>query len=632
MIDNMNKSTYTAEKITVMKGLEGVQARPSMYVGDTGFRGLHHLIWEVVDNSIDESLAGFCSEIKVSINKDGSVTVEDNGRGIPVDMHPTEKRPAVEVVLTVLHAGGKFNKESYRVSGGLHGVGVSVTNALSKQLIIEIRRDGKVYKQNYAYGDPVSKLEEIGVTDKTGTKITFLPDEKIFSVVNFDFETVNRRLRELAFLNKGLKIVLADENEGKETVYQYEGGIKSFVEYLNKTKEKIGDIIYFNKEKDNVIIEIALQFVSNDYNEYVFSFVNNINTVEHGTHYTGFCTALTRVINNYIKKHKIADVSLTGGDTREGLTGIISLKVPEPQFEGQTKTKLGNSEIKGIVDSLFTDFLHNYFEEHPAVAKLIIGKCVNAAQAREAARKARELVRRKSVLDGFSLPGKLADCSEKDPSKCEIFCVEGDSAGGSAKMARDRNIQAILPLRGKVLNVEKARLDKIFKNQEIINIITALGTSMSDEFDISKLIYAKIIIMGDSDVDGAHIACLLLTFFYRHMPQLIENGNLYIAQAPLYKVTKGKKKQYVLNDENLKILLEQIGSDVEIQRFKGLGEMNPEQLWEPTMNPETRTLKQITIEDAVEADRMFSILMGDEVEPRREFIMANAKFVKNLDV
>jgi len=632
MTDNMNKSTYTAEKITVMKGLEGVKARPSMYIGDTGFRGLHHLIWEVVDNSIDEALAGFCNEIKIYLNKDGSVTVEDNGRGIPVDMHPTEKRPAVEVVLTVLHAGGKFNKESYRVSGGLHGVGVSVTNALSKQLIIEIRRDGKVYKQNYAYGDPVSKLEEIGVTDKTGTKITFLPDEKIFSVVNFDFDTVNRRLRELAFLNKGLKIVLADENEGKETVYQYEGGIKSFVEYLNKTKEKIGDIIYFNKEKDNVIIEIALQFVSNDYNEYVFSFVNNINTVEHGTHYTGFCTALTRVINNYIKKHKIADISLTGGDTREGLTGIISLKVPEPQFEGQTKTKLGNSEVKGLVDSLFTDFLHNYFEEHPAVAKLIIGKCVNAAQAREAARKARELVRRKSVLDGFSLPGKLADCSEKDPSKCELFLVEGDSAGGSAKMARDRNIQAILPLRGKILNVEKARLDKIFKNQEIINMITASGTGISDEFDISKLRYHKIIILTDSDVDGSHISCLLLTFFYRHMPQLIENGNLFIAQAPLYRVTKGKQKYYVLNDENLEKLFSEIGKDVEIQRFKGLGEMNPEQLWETTMNPETRTLKQITIEDAVEADRMFSILMGDEVEPRREFIMANAKFVKNLDV
>jgi len=627
-----NKNNYKAENITVLKGLEGIKQRPSMYIGDTGFRGLHHLIWEVVDNSIDEALAGFCSEIKVVLNKDGSVSVEDNGRGIPVDIHPTEKRPAVEVVLTMLHAGGKFNKESYRVSGGLHGVGVSVTNALSKRLDVEIKRDGKTFKQNYAYGNPISKLEEIGVSDKTGTRITFLPDEKVFSTVEFDFEIVNRRLRELAFLNKGLKIILVDDKNEKEIVYQYEGGIKSFVEYLNKSKEKIGDIIHFSKEKDNIIIEIAMQFVSKDYNESVFSFVNNINTVEHGTHYTGFCTALTRVINNYIKKHKIADVSLTGGDTREGLTGIISLKVPEPQFEGQTKTKLGNSEIKGIVDSLFTDFLHNYFEEHPAVAKLIIGKCVNAAQAREAARKARELVRRKSVLDGFSLPGKLADCSEKDPSKCELFLVEGDSAGGSAKMARDRNIQAILPLRGKILNVEKARLDKIFKNQEIINIITALGTGISDEFDISKLRYGKIIIMGDSDVDGAHIACLLLTFFYRHMPQLIENGNLYIAQAPLYKVNKGKQKHYVLNDENLKILLEQIGGDVEIQRFKGLGEMNPEQLWETTMNPETRTLKQITIEDAVEADRMFSILMGDEVEPRREFIMANAKFVKNLDV
>jgi len=632
MTEKNDKIGYTAESISVMKGLEGVKARPSMYIGDTSVRGLHHLLWEVVDNGIDEALAGFCNEIRVFLNKGGSVTVEDNGRGIPVDMHPTEKRPAVEVVLTMLHAGGKFNKESYRVSGGLHGVGVSVTNALSRRLYIEIRRDGKVFKQNYAYGNPISKVEEIGITDRTGTKITFWPDEKIFSVVKFDFEIVNRRLRELAFLNRNLKIILADENDGKEIVYQYEGGIKSFVEYLNKTKEKIGDIVYFNKEKDNIIIEVAMQYVANDYNESVFSFVNNINTVEHGTHYTGFCTALTRVINNYIKKHKIADVSLTGGDTREGLTAIISLKVPEPQFEGQTKTKLGNSEIKGLVDSMFTDFLHGYFDENPSFAKSIIGKCVNAANAREAARKARELVRRKNVLDGFSLPGKLADCQEKDPSKCELFLVEGDSAAGTGISARDRKFQAILPLKGKILNVEKARLDKIFKNEEITNLITAIGTGFGDEFDINKLRYGKIIILCDADSDGNHISCLLLTFFYRHMPILIENGNLFIAQPPLFKVIKGKTYSYARDENMLNEAVKQFNGEVIIQRFKGLGEMDTNELHETVMDIDKRILKQITIEDAVEADNTFRMLMGDEVEPRREFIMANAKFVKNLDV
>ena len=632
MTEKNDKIGYTAESISVMKGLEGVKARPSMYIGDTSVRGLHHLLWEVVDNGIDEALAGFCNEIRVFLNKGGSVTVEDNGRGIPVDMHPTEKRPAVEVVLTMLHAGGKFNKESYRVSGGLHGVGVSVTNALSRRLYIEIRRDGKVFKQNYAYGNPISKVEEIGITDRTGTKITFWPDEKIFSVVKFDFEIVNRRLRELAFLNRNLKIILADENDGKEIVYQYEGGIKSFVEYLNKTKEKIGDIVYFNKEKDNIIIEVAMQYVANDYNESVFSFVNNINTVEHGTHYTGFCTALTRVINNYIKKHKIADVSLTGGDTREGLTAIISLKVPEPQFEGQTKTKLGNSEIKGLVDSMFTDFLHGYFDENPSFAKSIIGKCVNAANAREAARKARELVRRKNVLDGFSLPGKLADCQEKDPSKCELFLVEGDSAAGTGISARDRKFQAILPLKGKILNVEKARLDKIFKNEEITNLITAIGTGFGDEFDINKLRYGKIIILCDADSDGNHISCLLLTFFYRHMPILIENGNLFIAQPPLFKVIKGKTYSYARDENMLNEAVKQFNGEVIIQRFKGLGEMDTNELHETVMDIDKRILKQIIIEDAVEADNTFRMLMGDEVEPRREFIMANAKFVKNLDV
>lgn len=623
---------YTAEDITVLKGLEGIKKRPSMYVGDTGVRGLHHLVWEAVDNAIDENLAGFCTEITVILEKDGSCAVTDNGRGIPVDIHPIEKRPAVEVVLTTLHAGGKFNKSIYRVSGGLHGVGISVTNALSKKLDVEVRRDGKVFRQSYSYGDPVSKLENIGVTDETGTKIIFCPDEKIFSTVDFDFEIINRRLRELAFLNKGLKIILVDERVDRKVDYRYEGGIKSFVEFLNKNKEKLNDIIYFYKDRNDVIIEIAIQYVNKDYNESVFSFVNNINTVEHGTHYTGFSTALTRVINNYIKKHKITDISLAGGDTKEGLTAIISLKVPNPQFEGQTKTKLGNSEIKGLVDSMFTEFLQSFFEEHPAIAKQIVNKCVSAAQAREAARKAKELVRRKNVLDGFNLPGKLADCQEKNPEMCELFLVEGDSAGGSSKQARDRRVQAILPLRGKILNVEKARLDKVFKNQEILNMITAIGTGVGDEFNLSKLRYYKIIIMVDGDVDGQHISTLLLTFFYRHMPQLIENGNLYIAQPPLYKIKKGKQGFYVLNDEKLNELLSEIGSDVEIQRFKGLGEMNPEQLWETTMNVETRVLKQITVEDAIDADEIFRMLMGDQVEPRRNFIMENAKFVKNLDV
>src|SRR3989338_10075035 len=512
MIDNMNKSTYTAEKITVMKGLEGVKARPSMYIGDTGFRGLHHLIWEVVDNSIDEALAGFCNEIKIYLNKDGSVTVEDNGRGIPVDMHPTEKRPAVEVVLTVLHAGGKFDHRTYQVSGGLHGVGISVVNALSSVLEVEIKRDGKIYYQKYEKGKPVTELQVKSDTNETGTKITFIPDKEIFNTYEFDPEIISKRLRELAFLNAGLKIEFTDEVNNKREIFQYEGGIISYVKFLNKIKEKLHEEpIYIKKEKDKIIIEIALQYNSG-FLETVFSFCNNINNVEHGTHYTGFSTALTRAVNDYIKKNKLSEEKLTGSDVKEGLTAIISLKIPEPQFEGQTKTKLGNSEIKGLVDSVVYDELVNYFEEHPSVAKAVVFKCLNAAKAREAAKKARELVRRKGALESGSLPGKLADCQERDPSKAELFIVEGLSAGGSTKMGRVREFQAVLPLRGKVLNVEKARIDKVFKNNEIVILIQAIGTGIGEEFDINKARYHKIIIMSDADSDGNHISTLILTF------------------------------------------------------------------------------------------------------------------------
>lgn len=1053
---------YTAKSITVLKGLEGVRRRASMYIGDTNIRGLHHMVYEVVDNSIDEVLAGFCNKIIIIINKDGSVTVSDNGRGIPVDIHPEEKKPAVELVLTVLHAGGKFDSKTYKVAGGLHGVGVSVVNALSKVLEVKVKRDGKIHYQKFEYGKPVTELQVIGDTDETGTEVTFMPDETIFETTTFDFDILSKRLEELAYLNKNLLIEIKDERNNTEKKFQYEGGIKSFVESLNKNKEKIDGIISFEKEKEKLSVEIAMQY-NLEYNETVYSFVNNINTIEHGTHYSGFCTALTRVINNYIKKHKLSEDTLTGSDTREGLIAIISVKIPEPQFEGQTKTKLGNNEVKGFVDNIVNDYLTTFFEENPSIAKVIINKCLSAAKAREAARKAAELTRRKSALGSHSLPGKLADCQEKDPAKCELFLVEGDSAGGcfsgdtkialtdgrnitfkelveeykqgkenfcytiknnrrigiakiknprltkrnvevikiifdnkeevictpdhkfmlrnqeykeaknlmkedsfmplnrkiskiggkivingyemvwdtnrwifthlladkynienniyaeepgdyakhhidfnklnnnptnitrmnkrdhilyhtkyldktihredikekcrqihktveyknkikawreqpevkkkfleiskklmqnkeyknnliknfikfynsneeyrkqnnellnkeqqkywanpenreqaskrtkeffgknpdirkaysdfskkqweneslkewrrektkeqwtqefrkkrkeaynktyyektirlmkdilekynslenfdmiriknkyknilsmktfcsrffnnnylnmleavnnynhkikkieilnekmdvydlevkdthnfalasgvfvhnSAKMARDRKIQAILPLKGKIMNVEKSRLDKIFKNQEIQNMITATGAGISDEFDIKKARYHKLIIMCDSDVDGQHITTLLLTFFYRYLKQLIEAGYLYIAQAPLYRVSKGKNKFYIFNDEKLNELLNEIGKDVEIQRFKGLGEMNPEQLWETTMNPDSRILKQVAIEDAIEADRVFSILMGEEVEPRREFIMANAKFVKNLDV
>ncbi len=629
----MTSNEYSAERITVLKGLEAVRKRPGMYIGDTSVRGLHHLIQEVVDNAIDEALAGFCTEIKVTINKDGSVSIHDNGRGIPVDMHPTENKPAVEVVLTVLHAGGKFDKKNYKVSGGLHGVGVSVTNALSEWLKIEIRRDGKIYTQDYARGAPQTELKEENGDETTGTKITFFPDKEIFQTTEFNYETVSNRLKELAFLNKGLKIIVRDDRINKEKEFLFEGGVISFVEDLNKNKEVIQDkIFYVEKEQEDVSVEVALQF-NKSYQETIFTFVNNINTHEGGTHLSGFCTALTRAVNNYIKKNKLGDVKLSKEDLHEGLTAIISVKVPEPQFEGQTKTKLGNSEIKGIVDSVTFEGLTTFFEENPSIAKTIIGKVFDAAKAREAARKARELARRKSALDSGSLPGKLADCQEKDPAKSEIFIVEGDSAGGSGKSGRDRKFQAILPLRGKILNIEKARLDKMFKNNEITTMISAMGAGFGDEFKIDKLRYHKIVIMCDADSDGNHISCLLLTFFYRHYKQLIEAGYVYKAMPPLYRVKKAGKVNYVYNDAELETLLNVIGKErCVIQRFKGLGEMNPEQLWNTTLNPKTRKLKQISIEDAVAADRTFSTLMGDDVAPRRKFIFDNAKEVKNIDI
>lgn len=638
---------YDASHIVVLGGLDAVRKRPSMYIGSTSSRGLHHMVYEIVDNSIDEALAGFCTKISVTILKDNSITVEDNGRGIPVDIHPKYNIPALEVVMTKLHAGGKFDKNTYKVSGGLHGVGLSVVSALSKELTIQVKKEGKIYLQRYQCGTPVTKLEIIGECDikDTGTKVTFLPDDTIFTEKVFDFNILENRLRELAFLNKGVKITLRDERieenekdtEGnikiREREYYYEGGIISFVEFLNKNKKAIHKPIYINKQKDKIDVEIALQY-SDSYNENVYSFVNNINTVEGGTHLAGFKTALTRTLNNYIERSNNfkEKIKLSSDDVREGLSAIISVKVPEPQFEGQTKTKLGNSEVKGIVDSVVSTLLNEFLEENPKTAVMIIEKSLLAARAREAARKARELTRRKSALEFSTLPGKLADCSEKDPAKSELFIVEGDSAGGSAKQGRNREFQAILPLKGKILNVEKARLNKILSSQEITNIITALGTSIGEEFNIQKLRYHKIIIMADSDVDGSHIRTLLLTLFYRYMKPLIEQGHIYLAQPPLYLVKKGNQKHYCLSDKEKDDLLAKMGQDVNIQRYKGLGEMNPEQLWETTMDPESRTIKKVTIEDAIEADQIFETLMGDEVAPRREFIESHAKEVTNLDI
>ena len=627
----MKQDTYKAQNIQVLKDLEAVKRRPSMYIGDTGVRGLHHLVEEVVDNSIDEALVGFCNYISVIIHKDNSITIADNGRGIPVDIHPKENRSALEVVMTVLHAGGKFDKQTYRVSGGLHGVGISVVNALSEWIEVEVRRNNKIYSQKYEFGKPVTEVLEKGSCQDTGTKIKFLPNKEIFEDFNFQFDIISKRLRELAFLNKNLKIDIKDERSGDFKSFLYEGGIISFVEYLNKNKTLLHTSpIFFEKKQSNINVEVAMQYNSS-YMENILSFVNNINTLEGGTHLSGFKTALTRVINDYIKKNKLANTVLSGADVREGLSCVMSLKIPEPQFEGQTKTRLGNSRVKGIVDSVVTDNLKTFFEENPAVAKQIVGKSLDAAKAREAARKARELTRRKSVLESGSLPGKLADCQEKDPSECELFIVEGDSAGGSAKQARFKEFQAILPLKGKILNVEKARLDKIFRNNEITTLISAIGGNIGEDFNIGKIRYHKIIIMTDADVDGSHISCLLLTFFYRYMSELIEKGYVYMATPPLYKIKKGKQGIYVYSDGELNNLVKKAGN-LEIQRFKGLGEMNPEQLWETTMNPEKRILKQITIDDAVVADQMFSVLMGSQVEPRKKFIEEHAKEVRNLDI
>ena len=632
------KQEYGASQIQVLEGLEAVRKRPGMYIGSTGPRGLHHLVYEVVDNSIDEALAGNCSKIYVAINADGSITVEDDGRGIPVEVHPKTGLSTLETVLTVLHAGSKFGGGGYKVSGGLHGVGVSVVNALSEWLVAEVHRDGKAYRQEYKKGNPQTKLEVVGESDHTGTIISFMPDAEVFDEIEFSFDTLEYRLRELSFLNKGIKIIFEDKREGKEKYrdFHYTGGLVEYVKFLNKSRTGIHeDIVYIDKKVDDCLVEIAMQY-TDGYTENIYSFANNINTHEGGSHLAGFKAALTKTINEYAKRNgalKDKDSNLSGEDIREGLTAVVSVKLPDPQFEGQTKTKLGNTFMRGIVDGVTVEELGSFLEENPNTAKVIVDKALRAQRAREAAKRARELTRRKSVLESTSLPGKLADCSEKDPSKSEIFLVEGDSAGGSAKQGRDRNTQAILPLRGKILNVEKSRLDKILASDEIKNMITAYGCGIGNDFDLEKARYHKIIIMTDADVDGAHIRTLLLTFFFRYMRPLIEEGYVYAAQPPLYKVTKQKKEYYVYSDKELDDLLNEIGRDkYDIQRYKGLGEMNPEQLWDTTMNPETRTLLQVTIEDAAIADEIFSMLMGDKVAPRREFIQENAKYVRNLDV
>jgi len=632
-----DKQVYDASNIQVLEGLDAVRKRPSMYIGSTDGRGLHHLVYEVVDNSIDEALAGFCTKVEVTINLDMSVTVLDNGRGIPIDPHPFHKKSALEVVMTVLHAGGKFDKNTYKVSGGLHGVGVSVVNALSEWLEVEVSRDGKKYFQRYIRGKPEAYVQEIGTSDIRGTKTTFKPDTKIFETTDFDHDVLSNRLRELAFLNRGLTIILKDfrSPEGQEEIFAYQGGIVEFVEYLNKKKQSLHEKpIYFERQRDDMIVEIAMQY-TNSYTENVYSFANNINTHEGGTHIIGFKTALTRVSNDYIKANKLSkeDAKLTGDDVREGLTAIISVKLMEPQFEGQTKTRLGNSDIKGIVDSLVTDGLAEYFEENPKVATIILEKALLAQRAREAAKKARELTRRKNSLEVSTLPGKLADCSEKNPANCEIYIVEGNSAGGSAKQGRDRSFQAILPLRGKILNVEKSRLAKILKNNEIISLITAFGTGVSEDFTLESARYHKIILMTDADVDGEHIRTLLLTLFFRYMRPLIDAGYVYIAQPPLYRIKKGKAEYYIHSDRELEKKKKELGDKgLTIQRYKGLGEMNPEQLWETTMNPESRTLLQVTLEDVILADEIFRILMGDDVEPRRKFIETHSKEVVDLDI
>lgn len=628
---------YGANQIQILEGLEAVRKRPGMYIGSTSARGLHHLVYEVVDNSIDEALAGYCTHIEVTIHKDNSITVTDNGRGIPVDMHESGK-PAVEVVLTVLHAGGKFGGSGYKVSGGLHGVGVSVVNALSTNMEVKVKRDGKIHEITFEKGVTKEPLKVVGQTDETGTLVHFVPDAEIFDETVYDYDTLRHRLRELSFLNRGITIILTDERpeEVRQETFYFEGGISSFVEHLNRNKEVINpEPVYFNGTKDTTVVEIALQY-NTSYSENIYSFVNNINTEEGGTHLAGFKSALTRAANDFARRQGIIknnEDNLVGEDIREGLTCVISIKLREPQFEGQTKTKLGNSEVRGIVDSIVSEGLSEYFEENPVISKKIIEKSIMASRAREAARKARELTRRKNALEVSSLPGKLADCSVKDPEQAEIYIVEGDSAGGSAKQGRDRRFQAILPLRGKILNVEKARLDKILNNEEIRTMITAFGSGIGSEFDITKRRYGKIIIMTDADVDGAHIRTLLLTFFYRYMRPLIENGHVYIAQPPLYQIRKGKSHWYTYSDEELAQKLDEIGRDgITVQRYKGLGEMNPEQLWETTMDPEKRTVLQVHLREAEEADSIFTILMGDKVEPRRRFIEEHANLVRNLDL
>ena len=653
---NENKSSYSAESIKVLEGLEAVRKRPAMYIGDVGKRGLHHLVYEVVDNSIDEALAGHCTRITVYFNKDGSVTVEDNGRGIPVDMHKDEKKPAVEVVMTVLHAGGKFDKDTYKVSGGLHGVGVSVVNALSDWLWVEVKRDGKVYKQDYKTGVTQNKLKEIGKTKKSGTKVCFLPDSSVFNTTLFEYDIIAERLRELAYLNQGLEINLKDlrEEDGQNDSFRFKGGLSDFVKYLDEKNNPLHNkVITVTKEDGEIPVDVALRY-GNTYNDNILTFVNNINTIEGGTHLSGFRSALTRAMNNHasknnlIKTKKTEKISLTGEDFREGLTAIISVKVPEPQFEGQTKTKLGNGEVKGLVDKVVYEGILDFLEENPSIGRKVIEKALLAARSRSAAKKARELIRRKSALGSSSLPGKLADCSNKDPVFCELYLVEGDSAGGSAKQGRDRKNQAILPLRGKVINSEKARVDKLLSNNEIQSIITALGTGFgggddeageisAGDFNIEKIRYHKIIIMTDADVDGSHIRTLLLTFFYRKMRQLIDGGYLYLAMPPLYRLHQGKKAYYAYDDNERDLIMERMKKDnkttkIGLQRYKGLGEMNPEQLWDTTMDPEKRTLLQVTVESAEAAAVTFQNLMGSDVEARRSFIEKNAKFVANLDI
>jgi DNA gyrase subunit B len=664
MVKEKSKTEYSAKSINVLKGLEAVRKRPAMYIGDVSSRGLHHLVNEVVDNSIDEAMVGYCDKIDVKINKEGSVTVSDNGRGIPVDMHPVEKRSALEVVMTVLHAGGKFDKSSYKVSGGLHGVGVSVVNALSEWLKVEVKRDGKIYFQEYKRGIPVKPVKEIGKTKRgeRGTTITFYPDSEIFKVTEFRFDILAERMRELAYLNKNITINIKDlRNGGEEASYHFKGGLVEFVKYLDASRQALHKTVYIEGEKDNTPVEIAFQY-TDGYSENIFSYVNNINTHEGGTHLVGFKTALTRTLNNYAYKNgliKEGKITLAGDDFREGLTGVISVKVAEPQFEGQTKTKLGNSETKSAVETLVGEKLAEFLEENPPVGRKIIEKCMRAAEAREAARKARDLAGRKNALDNMNLPGKLADCSITDPEHCEIYIVEGDSAGGSAKQGRDRKFQAILPLRGKILNVEKAKMNKILENNEIRAMISAIGAGLGAEFDHSQSRYGKIILMTDADVDGSHIRTLLLTFLYRHMKELITSGKVYIAQPPLYKIKKGKEEFYAYDDNERDQILKRLkvnGKEkkkteekpaepeetseateakevkgVLISRYKGLGEMNPEQLWETTMNPETRTILQVTLESAANADKIFETLMGDDVEPRKEFIEKHAKYA-NLDV